>query len=396
MPNRHYPPAYLRYLKARLWNLGRPGFWGTAIVLSVVGLGTWEYWANPDVFTRKQNNQVTSQKPADSSLSAEDRAIAADIDNLPVLFNDFNQATLPVTANTPKEKTTEKNSNSLLDDVIKKQKAATDDAKSNSGLGVVNNAPPPNLTNPFVVQAENLLRGGTVNSKNQFLDANSLTATSEQTGALQNSSSFGIGFNNQTKNNQNPVSVSPLQAELNRTTNQNLSNSNGITPTQTNTLGQLPDRGATLTPPLNSLPNQTLVPINGAGYTQPGTNLQQNPYSNFNGSQPQSFPNSVPATPVTPPVTSVAPNNIAPYSTQIPVQAAPNNIAPYSTQIPSQAVPNNIAPYSTQIPNQNVVNPTTPGGYSNYGNSNLQQPSQLPQSNLSDRVKQYIGSGGRR
>lgn len=89
MPQRHYPPAYLRYLKARLWNLARPSFWGTAIVLSVVGLVIKEYWTNPDFLAKSQTNPVASpQQPVDSSLSAEDKAIAADIDNLPVLYND--------------------------------------------------------------------------------------------------------------------------------------------------------------------------------------------------------------------------------------------------------------------------------------------------------------------
>ncbi|MBN3927264.1 MAG: hypothetical protein HWQ37_30120, partial [Nostoc sp. NMS4] len=235
MPHRHYPPAYLRYLKARLWNLGRPGFWVTAILLSVVGLGTWEYWSNPDIFAYKQKKPVVLQQSADSSLSEENKAIAADIDNLPVLFNDFEEASLSSTANAPEQKTEAKKGKSLLDDVINKQKSANN-TKLNSGLGV-NGDTSPAAKNPFVQQTDNLLRTETVDSSNQFLGFKTLNTPSEATGGDQASSNLGIGFANQTNNNQNSPSISPLQAALNQSTNQKLSSFNGTTGTQTNALG---------------------------------------------------------------------------------------------------------------------------------------------------------------
>ncbi len=331
MPNRHYPPAYLRYLKARLWNLGRPGFWVTAIFLSVVGLVTWEYWSNPDIFVYKQKKQVASQKPVDSSLSEENKAIAADIDNLPVLFNDFDEAALSLTTNTPKENTEGKKSNSLLDDLINKQKSLSD-----SKLKPVNLDPPPVIKNPFIAQTENLLRTGTVDSNSQFLGIKSFSGASE-TESEQTSSSLGIGLTNQTNKNQNSLSISPLQAALNESTNQKLSGVNG--------LGRISDRGTNPILPLNSLPSQ--IPTTGlnpaTGYTSTGTNLQPNPYSNLNSGQSQ----------VTPPVNSVAPTNIAPYS--------------------------------SQSPNQSVVAPTSPTGYVNYG---LQQPTQAPQPTYGNYLQQ--------
>ncbi|MHC5722300.1 MAG: hypothetical protein ACYTX0_62380, partial [Nostoc sp.] len=74
--------------------------------------------------------------------------------------------------------------------------------------------------------------------------------------------------------------------------------------------------------------------------TSTGTNFPQNSYNNLNNGQV--LPN---VSPLTPPVTSLAPTNIAPYS--------------------------------SQSPSQGVVTPTNPVGYGNYG---LQQPTQLPQS----------------
>jgi hypothetical protein len=372
MPNPHYPPAYLRYLRARLWNLGRPGFWGTAIFLSVVGLGTWEYWSNPDIFVYKQKNQVASQKPSDSSLSAENRAIAADIDNLPVLFNDFEQASLPVTPNNPKENTEAKNSKNFLEDVINKQKSTTD-TKLNPGLGV-NGDTSPSLKNPFVVQTENLLRAGMIDN-NQFLGLKTLTTASEPT-EKETSSNLGIGFTNQTNKNQNSVSISPLQGALNQSTNQNFSSFNG-TATQTNALRRASEPGTTLMPPINSLPSQNSLPsaglTTGTGYTSTGTNLQQNPYSNLNNGQllPSNGLNNSTG------YTSTGTNlPQSPYNNLNSGQVVPN-VAPL-TLPGTYAIPSNIAPYSSQIPSQGVVTPTNPTGYGNYG---LQQPMQPPQSN---------------
>ncbi|NDJ22896.1 hypothetical protein GS682_14890 [Nostoc sp. B(2019)] len=391
MPRRHYPPAYLRYLKARLWNLGRPGFWGTAIFLSVIGLVTWEYWSNPEILTRKQNNQVASQNPADSSLSAEDRAIAADIDNLPVLFNDFEQATLPVTT-TSKENTDGKKSKSLLEDAINKQKLAAGDVKSNPSLGTVSSPPPQNLTNPFVVQTENLLRARTSDTNNQFLGVKSLTAASEQTGAVQSSSSLGIGLTNQTNIDPNPVFISPLQAALNQSTqstNQKLSSFNGTVSGQTNTLGRVSNENTTLMLPTNSLPSQNSLPStglnSGTGYTSTNTNLPQNPYSNLNGGQV--LPNVAPTTPISAPTP-----NIAPYSGQIPSQSVVTPINPVggnSIQQPTQQ-PQSIYGNSIQQPTQQPQ--------SIYGNS-IQQPTQQPRSNFLNRdqiLRQYIGAGGQK
>ncbi len=180
MPHRHYPPAYLRYLKARLWNLGRPSFWVTAIVLSAVGLVTWEFISNPDVFTRKQNQETASPTVAESSLSTEDRAAVADIDNLPILIKDFEQAALAAGLSIPEENTKANNSQSLFDEVISQQSSATNIAKSNPGLGTVNTTPKP--SNPFIVQADNLLQMRSPYSNNPLLSTKSLTASFEETG----------------------------------------------------------------------------------------------------------------------------------------------------------------------------------------------------------------------
>ncbi|WP_375472746.1 hypothetical protein [uncultured Nostoc sp.] len=356
MPNRHYPPAYLRYLKARLLNLGRPAFWGTAIFLSVVGLGTWEYWSNPDIFVSKPKKPVVLQN-ADSSLSEENKAIAADIDNLPVLFNDLDQATLSSTANGSEQKTEAKKSKDPLDNVSNKQNSANN-TKLNPDLGV-NGDTSPAFKNPFVVQTDNLLRTGTVNSNNQFLGLKTLNAASEPIGGNQTSSNLGIGFPNQTNNNQNSLSINPQQTPLNQSINQKLSDSNGSAATQTNASGQVSAPGTTLMPPVNSLTSQNSLPSTGltpgTGNTSTGTNLPQNSYNNLNNGQ-------------------VVPNNGLTTGTNLP-QNAYNNLN--NSQVVPNVVPSNVVPYSSQSPSQSIATPTNPTGYGNYG---LQQPTQPPQS----------------
>lgn len=345
MPNRHYPPAYLRYLKARLWNLGRPSFWVTAIFLFVVGLVIREYWLNPDFLTQKQNNEVTTQNSDNSSLSSEDQAIAADIDHLPVLLKDSEQANLAVVGIPSKANSQDKSSKSLFPNVNSKQKSSANDARSNPGLGLLNGVAAPKEQNPFILQADNLLQIGTRYGAEQLSAVQSATAPVEQTGTTAIFSSQQTGLPTQTENSQNAIAISPLQAAINQSTNQQLPSFNKGSDSQTNIMSNVTYGGTTLTPPTNSLPNPTSLNGNqfnpATSYNQPTvTNLPQNSYNNFN-------------------------NN----------QASPSVAPPVNT-----ATQNNVSPYSLQTPNQSAVMPVNP---SEYNNSTLQQPTQIPQPNVS-------------
>jgi hypothetical protein len=374
MSPHRYPPAYLRYLRARLWNLGRPAFWGTAIFLSVLGLGIREYWANPDFLTFLQNNkQPAAQKSADSSLSDEDRAIAADIDNLPVLINDAKQSNLLIVPSTRKEKSQDNKSKSLLDDLISKQQEAAKNAKSNP-VGIVDNVPASKVTNPFVAQAESLLQAGTANSGSQLFGIKSSNTSSVQPGIAGSSSNLGIGSPNQINNNQNPTPISALQTAINEST-QKPSTLNNTNSDQTSTIGRslpsndLPNQDFSANTQLNTNPN---APISTTGYTEPiVTNQPQNNYTN----------SSQLGTNYTQPiVTNQLPNYYGNFNN---IQPLPSVVTPTSTvSQETYAAPNNIAPYSPQAPNQGTVQPSNQVGYGN-GNLNPSLPqTQSPQSNL--------------
>ncbi|HIK06480.1 MAG TPA: hypothetical protein IGS40_17475 [Trichormus sp. M33_DOE_039] len=401
MPNRRYPPAYLRYLKARLMNLGRPSFWGTAIFLSVVGLLIHEYWANPDIFGARNNSGVNSSDPLGASLSAEDRAIAADIDNLPLLLNTNEPLILPTPLNNSQD---DKNKNSSPD-TTSKQKST--DQKSQP---IPNNFDPLATSqnqNIFVSQSENLLRFGATDNK-QLLGFTSSNSVTESTAAIPSSARTGTGLVNPTNDALNTNSVNNLSTAVNSTNTQNTSSLNGanssaITPISSDSYGR--------TAPIMTSPNQTFSP--SIGINSPTNYLRSNGYNNFNNPQ-QSFS---PSTRINSPTNYLQPNTINPQpgvynnlsgQPVLPgaeLNARPGYIQPTTTNIQpgsytnfnnNQVVPNQvpatttvitgtspiIGPYTIRNPRPSAVINTTPLVPSNYGNSIWQQPNQIPQSNF--------------
>jgi hypothetical protein len=403
MSQRRYPPAYLRYLKARLSNLARPAFWGTAIVLCVVGLIIKEYWTNPGFFAHSQTKPVPSpQQRVNSSLSEEEKAIAADIDNLPVLYKDAEQAELPSTANTPKEQAQPK-SKGLLDDLLNKRQPAASDFKSNFGLDTVKLASPSKMTNPFLTQADSLLQTRSfqtntqtsTNSNNNFLSGSSF-----QPGVTATSTSLGTQFNNQSNRNLNGLSISPLQAALNQSRNQKQSSLNGATlnqnnqTNQNNTFRRTLDGGTTLMQSSNGFPNQTLSPNTGLntniinnpnapGYTGTGYTQPQNSYSNFPGTQAFGTGYTQPITnqPITnQPITNQSQSSYGNFNSN----QGFSSVAPPSAAVaPITPTPTNVAPYVQTPLSRGGVSPTNQTVYGNYGNSTVPQ-AQTSQPNASN------------
>ncbi len=331
MSGRRYSPNYLRFLKVSLWNLARPSFWGTAIFLAVVGLAVEQYRKQPDLFTFRRVKQAKAKKPVNSSLSQEDKAIAADIDNLPVLFYDFAHGSLPSTATNVKQNTEVDNSNSILES-LSKQKTTTSDANSNSGLKLVNPISTPKLENPFVSQTENLLQFKSYQNNSQSLGLNSLTASSIQTDTTHISTNVGIGLTNPVNYNQNNTVVSPLQTAINQSTNPNLSLGNRVIPNQ-------------------NLASTTVVNGNAIAPLNNNTNYLNQNFAPSSANIPNQYP------------------NLSTPTVQSPTSAI-TSVTPTTSS--------NVTPYYTQTPNQSVVNSSNSSNV-----SSSQQPSQLSQYNYS-------------
>ncbi len=363
MSNRRYPPAYLRYLKARLLILLKPSIWGTAIFLSVIGLVIREYWYNPNMFTYQQNEEVTALQPGNSSLSPEERAIAADIDNSPVLFNDLAQGDIPIIASIPPETLLANNQDNLLPEANKQQ--STNSAASVLVINTFNSSASPEK-NRFVSEAEDLLQSGGFNSNNnQFLGVNYLAASFPTTGTPTISSMSGIGVN-QTDNSENSDPMSFSQTPFNPSSNQSASAVNGETANQINFFGQTSSTGVTQMPNYNSLPETGL---NGTTGIQPSVGLPNN-------LQPNSFNNI---------------NNIQ----ELPRPVQPNTLTSPVTSGIQTGVQTNMTPNSMQPPMSNNVAPISPVVADRNGNLIWRSPSQQMQSNSSDASQTPAQDTGR-
>lgn len=338
MPLRNQLPASLRYFKARLRPLTRPPVWGTAIILSVVGLVACEYWLNPELLTSRQKNGVAdSNNSASPSLSREDSRIGADIDSLPVLLNDLNKSSVPVTPITLNKKTQASKTKGLYDDLLEKQQAATANTQSTPPtVTPTTAAPAPNIENPLLVQAQNQLRAGPLNSGGTSLGVNPYLAPPSQ----------------------------PAAGQLNQSATAQSARTEAIAnPAARPTAAQSPISGLGQPLSTNTLPSQNL-PLNsglqtGTSYTPPysatNTTPVPNPYTYPGGSQPVS--------------------GVAPATPAVPVAPVASPVAPPGAS--------NITPYSLQVPSQDSETVTNPVFRSSLGNQDSQRTG-LQQSNLSN------------
>lgn len=286
MSNRRLSSPSVRYLKARLWNLARPGFWGTAIFLSVIGLTIREFWMRPDMLTSRQSKPAATQPQANSSLSAEDRAIAADIDNLPILAHDSEQTQesaldIPEPISQPR-----KGNQNPLQEALKNQNISNT-VKSNSNPAV-STAPASSFKydNPFLTQAQNLLQFGNAlrDRNNRSTASNAANSSSQAPNQPDSNLSQGLKTTNST---QRLVPSGSLEAAL---------NPSSLTPLPTQTpFNQIISRSQLTTQPNNNNFNTSPQAINNSvpptQFVQPNLTTQPSTYySNFNGANPTQIP----------------------------------------------------------------------------------------------------------
>ena len=309
-----YRSPRLRYLRARLSIFTRPSFLAALFFLSCLGFVVKEYWTNPDFLKFAQNQEAPSQtsSSSNSSLSDEDRAIAADIDNLSVLDFDKQQANIPINTNINDGKKIKQQNeaqlNKILDLAQKNQKA--NEIKPNTTQSQTTNTPSTPQQNPFLNQAKDLLKfkfdtaniNGNVDSLSPFSTAqtpqNSFNLGVNKSQSANPESALQKAINDSNKNNQIPEKSAENNSTDKKTfgqlpqddqkapssdssTNQNLRQSQTDSLVNTNLFNQ-PLNNQSQNPYGNFNNNQ--FPANN--YTQPGLNNQsQNPYGNFNNNQ---------------------------------------------------------------------------------------------------------------
>ena len=359
MSQRRYPPARLRFLKARLSILVRPSFLVAIVFLSAVGLVVKEYWTNPD-FLKLSQNQATfapTSSNSQSLLSDEDRAIAADIDNLSVLDYDKEKAKIlgatSLDSQNQVKKQNEAQLKKILDLAKKNQKA--NEIQSTTKSQTINTSSTSGQ-NPFLKQAQNLLEFK-LGPNEQVSNVNNSTLFNHGLQAPQNSLNLGIINSNFRNQNPNGNLKNVLETAINQSNNQSLENPTATTSGNQNILSQLRQTTNNSNLP-NPSTNQRLRPnqinplVDTTVFNQPLNNQVQNPYNNFNNTQlpnnnynQQNFNNQVP--------------NLN-YNQQNFNNQVQN---PYSNFNNNQLRPNN---YNQQNFNNQVQNP-----YSNFNNSKI-------------------------
>ncbi|MGB6299626.1 MAG: hypothetical protein WBF90_26085 [Rivularia sp. (in: cyanobacteria)] len=281
MSRSHRSPR-LRYLKARLSIFTRPSFLAALVFLSCLGFVLKEYWTNPNFLKFAPNQELPSSTSSNQSLlSDEDRAIAADIDNLSVLDYDKEQANIPITTILDDSKKIKEQNDAQLSKILdlakKSQKA--NEIKPLSTQSQTANTPSTSQSNPFLNQAEDLLKFK-FDTGNTNADVNNLSPFSSNS---QTQNSFNLGVDNSNSVN----SQSALQKAISESNNKaNQDN----TSTEQNTLDRSPQNAQTA-PSLNSPTNQKLPQsqtdslVNTNLFNQPLNDRSQNSFGNSNNNQ---------------------------------------------------------------------------------------------------------------
>ena len=368
MSQKRYSFPRLRYLKARLLVLARPGFLIAVAFLSAVGFTVKEYWTNPNFLKFSLNRESFPQElpsNSQSALSDEDRAIAADIGNLSVLDYDKKQSdiTLKTSISQKAQKQNQEKINDILDTAKKNQNGNEINSNINSQKVITSSTSP---QNPFLKQAENLLQFR-LDSNKQVANVNNLSSLTSGFQTPQDSFRLGLGSSNYINNNQNTIPESALQAAINQSNSQNQESTAATTSNNINLLGQLSqitnNSSATdnrLRPnPDNPLVNTTIFnqPLNNQVTTnnsnQLGVNNQlQNSYSNFNNNQLPTGNNNQPG------VNNQLQNPYGSFNNQLPATS-------YIQPVPNSSFNNN------QLPTTSYVQPNL---YNNFNNNQQQNP----------------------
>jgi len=173
MPLPKYRSPYQKYFQPRASISIKPVVWITGIILPVIGIAIYSYWPEVTSWTFPQPKKVVAKKPFVIKLSDEQRALTADIDNLPVIVNDLNQST-PVNTD---DRHDDQDSIGLpsAQGILKAKMAQTRATAANSDLngGINSTSTENNIENPFLKAANDSLNYGQTDETNSLLHSDS-------------------------------------------------------------------------------------------------------------------------------------------------------------------------------------------------------------------------------
>lgn len=212
----------VRYLIARLRHWTQPAVWAPLAVLCAGGVFLWEVSVNPERLSIDGSEVAASNNSGSlPGLSAEDSAIAAEIDSLPVLVNQLNGSTSSYL-------------NLLNSSVVKSQGLFEEISDRGLGIPQPSSAPKrvassrflplPNLANPAVGTANNNPQNSSLPSSDATsalslfgssgLMSGIKTIEPESGGRATATLSQASSGANSGKQNENSLPLSPLQAAM--------------------------------------------------------------------------------------------------------------------------------------------------------------------------------------
>ena len=213
----------VRYLIARLRHWAQPAVWAPLAVLCAGGVFIWEVSVNPERLSIDGEEKEAASNNSGSlpGLSAEDSAIAAEIDSLPVLVNQLNGST--------------SSQQKLLNSSVVKSQGLFEEI-SDRGLGIPQPSsapkrvassrflPLPNLANPAVGTANNNPQNSSLPSSDATsalslfgsggLMSGIKTIEPESGGRATATLSQASSGANSGKQNENSLPLSPLQEAM--------------------------------------------------------------------------------------------------------------------------------------------------------------------------------------
>ncbi|MEZ2235880.1 hypothetical protein [Microcoleus sp.] len=358
-------PTSVRYLIARLRHWMQPMVWAPLAVLCAGSLFIWEVSVNPERLSIDGEDAATSNNPTPiAGLSAEDSAIAAEIDSVPLLVNKFNRSNPELGFfNSPIVKT-----QGLFDEISARRAEKFPPSLVSKQPAINTSLSLPNIANSVASATPN----NQANSSLPTANATSALTPSLDGGQTAATSNLGLGDSLETatlsqangsassgKKNPNSLPLSPLQAAMKKYIAADtlvVANSTEKTAKES----KLPDRlNGTLSPtnPDNLLPTTTTAqakpnPVNFPTALTPvpaSTNIinDSQPVSNPSTTLPESWGRLNSTVPVMPEIT-IQPVNVAapknPYQTNLSgsdfIPKTQPSVIPVATPSPIQLLPN--------------------------------------------------------
>jgi len=215
-------PTSVRYLIARLRHWTQPAVLAPLAVLCAGGVFIWEVSVHPERLSIDGEEEAASNNPASlPGLSAEDSAIAAEIDSLPVLVNQLNGST---SSGLNLLNSSVVKSRGLFEEIRDRGPGITQPSSAPKRVASSRLLPLPNLANPAVGTANNNPENSSLPTSNDpsalslfgsgGLMSGIKTIEPESEGRATATLSQASSGANSGKQNENSLPLSPLQAAM--------------------------------------------------------------------------------------------------------------------------------------------------------------------------------------